>query len=112
MDSPDPNKLDLIRTAIFVAFATVGGLLAYLMRAFNKAEKPVLARGVVEGLSSGFVGLIAMLMCKALGLSWEWSGVVVGVFGWLGAETSIMMLSKAVRKKLGIDDGNEYNKNP
>lgn len=112
MDSPDPNKLDIIRTAIFVAFAAVGGCLAYLMRTLNKSEKPILARGFVEGLSSGFVGLIAMLMCKALGLSWEWSGVVVGVFGWLGAETSIMMLSKAVRQKLGIDDGNERNKNP
>lgn len=110
MDSPDPNKIDMIRTAIFVAFATVGGLLSYLMRTLNKAEKPILSRSLIEGLSSGFVGLIAMLMCKALGLSWEWSGVVVGVFGWLGAETSIVMLSKAVRKKLGIED--EYNKNP
>ncbi len=107
MGGGDP--IEIARTAIFVAFATIGGLLAYLMRTLNNAEKPILARAIVEGLSSGFVGLIAMLLCKAMGLSWEWSGVVVGVFGWLGAETSIMMLSKAVRKKLGIDNGNDKN---
>lgn len=112
MDSPDPNKLDILRSAIFIGFATLGGLLAYLMRTLNTEEKPLIKRAVVEGLSSGFVGLIAMLMCRALGLSWEWSGVIVGLFGWLGAETSIVLLSQVVRKKLGIDDGDKNIKNP
>ncbi|AUR88703.1 TMhelix containing protein [Vibrio phage 2.117.O._10N.261.45.E9] len=111
MDDPDPIKLDITRTAVFTAFAAIGGLLAYVMRTLNKAEKPILVRALVEGLSSGFVGLLAMLLCQAMNLGWEWSGVIVGVFGWLGAESSIMLLTKAVRNKLGItDDGN--NRNP
>jgi len=103
MIEKDPQAIAFVETLLFGLFAGVGGLLAYILRTLNNDERPKWLRGLVEALSSGFVGLIAMLACKALGLDWKWSGVVVGVFGWLGAETSIMLLAKLVRTKLGID---------
>ena len=99
----DPNNINLIESILFGLFAGIGGLLAYVLRTLNSNERPTWLRAIVEAASSGFIGLLAMLACKAMGLDWRWSGVIVGVFGWLGAEASIMMLAKIVRKKLGID---------
>lgn len=112
MMNPDPNDISILEILVFGPFAAVGGLLAYILRTLNNEEKPKWQRGLVEAASSGFVGLIAMLACKAIGLDWKWSGVVVGVFGWLGAETSIMLLARLVRTKLGIDTNATDNKNP
>jgi hypothetical protein len=103
MSFRDPNNISLLETILFGLFAAAGGLLAYVLRTLNMEERPKWFRGLVEALASGFIGLIAMLACKAMGLDWRWSGAVVGVFGWLGAETSIMLLTKLVRTKLGID---------
>lgn len=103
MPFKDPNNLSLLEIVVFGGFAAIGGLLAYVLRVLNNDEKPTWGRAVLEALSSGFVGLIAMLACKALGLDWKWSGVIVGVFGWLGAEASIAILAKLIRGKLGID---------
>lgn len=52
-----------------------------------------------------------MLCCKALNIDILWSGVIVGVFGWLGAEASIVMLAGLLRRKLGIDVNGD-SKNP
>lgn len=99
----DPQNISLIESVLMALFASVGGALAYVLRALNQNEKPRWFRAAIEALSSGFVGLIAMLACKAMGLDWRWSGVIVGVFGWLGAEASIAMIARLVRRKLGID---------
>lgn len=88
----------------FGLFAATGGLLAYILRQLNHEKKPQLYRALAEFFSSGFVGILAMLLCKALDLDWRWSGLIVGVFGWMGAETSIATLSKAIRRKLGLED--------
>lgn len=106
----EPEKVNLIEGALFSGFAAIGGVLAYLMRTLNKEEKPIWSRAIVEFLSSGFVGVLAALACKAAGIDYLWSGVIVGVFGWMGAEASIAMLGRIVRKRLGIDvNGNSNN---
>ena len=98
----DPNNVGIWEIVIFGFIAAVGGLLGYLMRALNNNWKITYGRAAVECASSGFVGILAMLACKALDIDWMWSGVIVGVFGWLGAEASIAVFTKLVRKKLGI----------
>lgn len=100
---PD-HKITLLEIVLFPAFAAMGGMLSYLMRTLSReGEKPMLMRFLVEGMSSAFVGVLAMLACKGLDVDWYWSGLIVGVFGWIGAEASIAMLAGLVRKKLGVD---------
>lgn len=100
-----PNtKLPIIETALMSSFAGIGGVLAYIMRTLNREQKPKLGRAFVEGLSSGFVGLLAMFACKALNIDWYWSGVIVGTFGWMGAESSIILVQRLVRSRLGLKD--------
>lgn len=99
---PEQEEITFVETLLYSALAGVGGVLAYMVRTLNKGERPVWYRAVLEMFSSGFVGLLAMLLCKALNLDWQWSGVIVGVFGWLGAETSIVLLSNFIRERIGI----------
>lgn len=105
MSVPTPDHVVWAEVFVFGGFAAIGGLLAYLLRTMNDEHTPTIMRAIVEALSSGFVGLIAMLICKALGLDWKWSGVVVGVFGWLGAEASIMVAIRFLKSKLGLKNG-------
>lgn len=95
------NKITIIETILFALFAGVGGMLSYLLRSMSSKVSPKFSRAIVEALSSAFVGLIAMLICKALDIDIYWSGVIVGVFGWIGAETSMVIFTKIVKARLG-----------
>ena len=94
-----------VKAILYAALATFGGFLGYVMRALDKSTPISYDRACVEGLAAGFVGLLVMLMCSATNMSDQWTGVVVGVSGWLGANASIRMLEKLVFKKLGINTG-------
>lgn len=92
-----------LKACAYVALASLGGVLGYIMRTLDKPnEKIRYRRAMVEGIASGFVGLLFMLLCNAMGLSDQWTGIIVGVAGWLGANVSIVLLEAAVRKKIGL----------
>ncbi len=91
-----------VKAILYAALATFGGFLGYVMRALDRSTPIRYGHACVEGLAAGFVGLLVMLMCNATNMSDQWTGVVVGVSGWLGANASIRMLEKLVFKKLGI----------
>lgn len=91
-----------IKAAAYAAFSSLGGVLGHLMRTVDKSQKITVGRTAMEGLAAGFVGLLVLLLCQAMGLSEQWTGVVVGVSGWLGASATIRMLETAVRKRLGV----------
>lgn len=94
-----------VKAILYAALATFGGFLGHVMRALDTSTQISYGRAFVEGMAAGFVGLLVMLMCNATNVSDQWTGVIVGVSGWLGANASIRMLEKLVFKKLGIDTG-------
>ncbi len=96
------EQIWLLKAAGYAAFSAFGGILGHLMRAVDKKHKITWGRTATEGLAAGFVGLLVLLLCQAMGLSEQWTGVVVGVSGWLGASATIRMLETAVRKRLGV----------
>lgn len=101
MFSNDPN-FNVLQVFGYASFAAFGGLLGHLMRTIDKGEKINWGKAIMEGLAAGFVGLIVLLACRALHLDEMWTGVIVGVAGWMGANTTILLLEKLVFKKLGI----------
>lgn len=97
------NEFDIVEILSFAGFSSLGGLLSYLMRQHTSNQPIKLSRAVLEAVASGFTGIIAMFLCYAINLPWVWSGVVVGVTSWLGAEASIFVFAKVVRSKIGLD---------
>jgi hypothetical protein len=92
-----------VRALAYATFAALGGVMGHLMRTVDGKRKIHWGRACLEGAAAGFVGLLMLFLCEANGLGQQWTGVIVGVSGWLGASGTIRMLETIVRKKLGIE---------
>lgn len=104
----DPWDSWWIKATAYALFAAFGGMMGHLMRFIDSGNKISWPRAALEGCAAGFVGLIVFLVCQAMDLSEQWTGVIVGVCGWLGANATIRMLETVVTKKLGIEkDSND-----
>lgn len=101
MQMPDPKWYDDFGLVLLSALA---GLLGYLMRNSNSRRKVTWQRSVLEASASGLVGFLTVMVCKAMGLSYEWTGFLTGVLGWLGATASIQLLERIARRKLGLEN--------
>ncbi len=101
---PTGPQWDWWKFLIYAAFASFGGVMGHLMRAIDKNERIHWGVTILQGLAAGFVGVIVYMTCLAMGLSDLWTGVVVGVFGWVGADSTIRILKTLVLKKLNIPD--------
>lgn len=99
----DPHFTEWLKLLAYATFAAVGGFIGSLFRTIDRRQKINWARSVFEGLAASFVGCLIYFMCQALELSDAWTGVIVGLAGWMGANASIRILESAVYKKLGID---------
>nr|DAF45680.1 MAG TPA: holin [Siphoviridae sp. ctJ7x27] len=85
--------------------------MGYLMRTIDKEDHPILwGRAVIEAIAAGFVGVLVLFVCLALNLSQQWTGVIVGVSGWLGANASIRLLERVVYKKIGMEVNRDDNR--
>lgn len=104
MDAPTPHGFGFWQLLLYPVFAAFGGFLGYVLRAMDAGTKVSMWRAVIEAAAAGFVGVLVMLACEAMHLSAQWTGVMVGVCGWLGATASIRMLERVVRRKLGVSD--------
>lgn len=89
--------------AFYVILSALGGTLGYLFRQLTGNQKIGWARTVVEGMGAGFMGYPVLMLCQAMGLSAQWTGVIVSVCGWMGATVTIGILQKVMNKKLGVD---------
>lgn len=96
------QKNEAVSRIWWITIATWGGIFGYVMRSLDNHEKPTWSRGLLEAGSSGFVGLLVVYFCSALGLSEHWIGITAGISGWLGASVSINLLQKTVYERLGI----------
>jgi hypothetical protein len=93
------NEASLLRALGYAAFASLGGMLGHLMRTMDKKQPVVWPRAVLEGISAGFVGVLTLFLCDAMKLGAQWTGVIVGVFGWLGATVTIRLFEIVVKKR-------------
>lgn len=98
-----------LRAGAYTLFSAIGGMIGFTMRAVDGKQPFVLWRLFVEGAGAAFVGVLVMLLCEAMGLSQQWTGVIVGVCGWLGASATIRMLESVIRNKLGATQNADGN---
>lgn len=96
-----------IKALSYAGFSALGGVMGHLMRTLNKKGKITLGRCLVEGVAAGFVGLLVLLLCQAMAVGEQWTGVIVGVSGWLGASATIQTLEGLVRKRLNLGTEND-----
>lgn len=99
---PDDPNFSWLKVLAFGAFAGFGGMMGHLMRTIDSGEKVTWGKAILEGLSAGFVGLCMLMACEALGLDNSWTGVIVGVSGWMGAPMTIRVLESLMLKRLGL----------
>jgi hypothetical protein len=59
-------------------------------------------RAALEGVAAGFVGLLMLFMCDEMGMSKQWTGVIVGVAGWMGPSATMRVLDTIIRRRLNI----------
>lgn len=100
---PDPFSVWYVKVTAYATFAAFGGFLGHILRTINRNEPIRWGVAAAEGLGAGFVGILVYLACQAMNVPEGWTGVIVGVCGWLGASATIAMLEALVRKRLGID---------
>lgn len=99
----DPSSFSwMVKAALYSAFAAFGGLMGHLFRSLDSGKKVTVYASVIKSFGAAFAGFLVFLLCNATHLSDQWTGIIVGVFGWLGADVTIMVLEKQVLKKLGI----------
>jgi hypothetical protein len=103
--SNDPNWW--IRFAGYAIFAAFGGSIGHVLRTLDSGQPIRWGKAIAQGVGAGFVGVLVLLACQALGLSEQWTGLTVGVCGWMGASATIVILEKLVFKRLGIGESNK-----
>lgn len=102
--SPDHEPLYWWLNALaYAALAAIGGLLGYLMREMEHGRPIKWSKAILQAVAAAFTGFLILLLCNATGLSEEWKGVIVGLFGWLGANATIRVLETVVFKRLGLN---------
>lgn len=98
----DPDVRKWLEMLAFSSLSGIGGTLGFIYREISSDKRPNPWRALVEGSASAFVGVIVFLTCDAMNFGLQWTGVIVGVFGWLGAAATMHVLEKVVFKKLGV----------
>lgn len=97
------------KTIAYSAFAAFGGFVGHTLRTINDNRVVSWSRAFIESMGAAFVGILVMMACQAGHVSEGWTGVIVGVCGWLGASATIQMLERIVFRKLGIDGESNDN---
>lgn len=95
--------IEFWKAVAYTVLATIGGFLGHLMRTIDKRLKIRWGHACLEGGAAGFVGTLTLLLCRAAEFNDAWTGVIVGVFGWMGANATIKVLERVILKKLGVD---------
>lgn len=87
-----------------ITVAAIAGLLGYLMRTIQSGRRIRALQAVVETAAAGLVGYMACHLCEGLGIGREWSSVIIGVLGWVGASGSVVILQRLAFRRFGIEE--------
>lgn len=92
----------ILKEASLFIIALLGSMLGYVSRTWGVSKAIKYSRLGFSALAAIFMLLLLRALCNALGLSYEWTVVVVGFFSWMGTEITMTFLEKIIHKHLGI----------
>lgn len=92
----------VVKEGVLLLVAVLGSVLGYVSRTWGASKAIKYSRIGFSTLSALFMLLLLRALCAALGLSWEWTVVVVGFFSWMGTEITMVFIEKLIHKHLGI----------
>ena len=96
------SYIEVLDKVSYAIFASVGGILFYLLGVTETGRGTNFRILLIYGLSSGFIGQITLLLCRAANLNIDLTGALTGIAGALGARTTISILEIILFKYLGI----------
>ena len=102
IEPPPEHWWACLRAVGYALFAALAGALGYVLRSMDAGQPVAFTRTFVEALSAGFVGVVMMWLCQVGNLSPQWTGIIVAVSGWLGANATIQVVQRLVWNKLGL----------
>lgn len=94
---------ETLRAAGYTLLGAISGFVAKVVEDVE-GDKVRPSQWFAAALGSGLVGYLIYLLCLSLGFDGPLIGVVVGLFGALGAKATIVVLKKFVFGKLGISE--------
>lgn len=111
MPEKDANNAELIVQAtpfIFAIFLScLGGVVSHL----NRMDKHGLAfnflRLCIDIITSGFVGIIAFMLCDAANFGWSYTAAIVAISGHMGTRALFLFETAAVLpllRRYGYED--------
>ena len=103
MQVPGPLDHWWVKAIAFTVLAIIAGAVGHLFRTFESGEKISATIVLIKTLAAGVTGFLMYLLCLALNFNDIWSGIIVGVFGWLGADTTISVLKGFVYNMMKVD---------
>lgn len=99
-DLPIPRWLAFVA---IVVFAFLGGVVGYTTKENERGQSVIWRRAFMEGVGSGFVGVLVLLVSLEMGISLLLAGFLAGVFGYLGVMASIGVFNRFISSKTGFE---------
>jgi hypothetical protein len=78
-----------------VGLSCIGGIVNYLHRIDRSGIAFSIIRLIIEVITSGFVGIVAFLVCDAAGLGWAATGAVTAISGHMGTRALFIVENAA-----------------
>ncbi|KYN82242.1 hypothetical protein ATY36_13730 [Vibrio cidicii] len=100
MPDKDPNQLNMITTAGFLAASLWGGVVAHILHIRKHKKSFVWREALMQVVVSGFSGVLTLFLCRYAGSPEMLTGFMVGTSGFMGSR-ALELFSQKFSKMVG-----------
>lgn len=93
---------DGVKAALLILVSILGAGLGHISRQWGLEKTLRWSRFVFAIFAALFMLILLRTICVILGLSFEWTVIIVGLFSWLGTDVTVAVLERIVYRKLGL----------
>ena len=108
VDSHVSAFIQALPFVLVIGLSCMGGIVSYLNRIDRSGIAFSFIRLVVEVVTSGFVGIIAFMLCDYAGLEWSVTAAIVAISGHMGTRALFIIENIAIKMANNLTEGNNY----